>query len=271
LLNDTQTHQFMNEGYVAAPGFFDATEVHLLQKEVARLRQLGLLRNVRVATAGDGASPPQNLQLCPAHPHSRVVRALPFSVKVRAAVTALLGDPTLYHLDQIFYKPARAGGGTKWHTDNAYFQYADVMRGMGMWIAIHDATVETGTMHVVPRSHLQTFAHQRDAQSDHHIFCDVNTSEAVAVELPAGGALFFNYGVAHCTTDNRSERDRAGLALHFQHHPGPPVGQDDRAPSTIFADALITGPAATFGQSELGESMEGVWESLVKMFSREVV
>jgi ectoine hydroxylase-related dioxygenase (phytanoyl-CoA dioxygenase family) len=45
----------------------------------------------------------------------------------------------------------------------------------------------------------------------------VPEDEAVAIELPAGGAAFFNYGIAHSTKPNTTERERAGLASHFLH------------------------------------------------------
>ncbi len=216
-INESQQNQYRTEGYTTVPGFFDAAEVRLMQKEIDRLVAEGLLRNV--ATLGDGktqSTTKANLQICPLSPVSEVFRALPFSEKVRSAVGRLIGGDFHLQLDQIFLKPARHGAGTNWHQDNAYFQCADPFQGVGMWVAVHDATVANGTMHVVPRSHESALKHERDTGSDHHITCRIEENATIVpIELAAGGVLFFNYGVAHCTKANTTDQARAGLAEHF--------------------------------------------------------
>ena len=51
-------------------------------------------------------------------------------------------------LDHIFLKPAHTGIGTDWHQDNAYFKISDPTKGTAMWIALHDAHIENGTLHL---------------------------------------------------------------------------------------------------------------------------
>src|SRR5262249_8580847 len=58
-----------------------------------------------------------NLQLCPMYRQSPLFRALPFTEKVVEAVRALLGDPLILPLDQVFLKPGKTGMGTQWHQD----------------------------------------------------------------------------------------------------------------------------------------------------------
>ena len=45
----------------------------------------------------------------------------------------------------------------------------------------------------------EIYAHDRDPNSDHHIHCTVPEERAIPIELPAGGAVFFNFGmhIAH--------------------------------------------------------------------------
>src|SRR5205823_6961542 len=109
----------------------------------------------------------------------------------------------------------RHGMGTNWHQDNAYFHIDDPLLGTAMWTAVHEATVENGTLNVVPDSFRTAYEHSRDPYSDHHIRCYPPEEQAVAVELPAGGVVFFCYGTAHATGANRTDRDRAGVAIHF--------------------------------------------------------
>jgi hypothetical protein len=103
-----------------------------MQAELERLKNEGALNNV--ATEGDGkttAKSKANLQLCPLYPHSDFFRAMAFAPKVAAAVSQLIGDPVLLHLDQVFLKPAQHGAGTNWHQDNAYFRISDPLKGTG--------------------------------------------------------------------------------------------------------------------------------------------
>src|SRR5262249_21142577 len=142
-------------------------------------------------------------------------RAMPFAPQVAEAVGQLIGDPVVLHLDQVFLKPARHGSGTNWHQDNAYFRIADPLKGTAMWTAVHAAHVGNGPLRRIPGSFSEADEHQRDPDSDHDIRCYPDEHEAVSVELPAGGVVFFAYGVAHATGGNPTDADRAGVALHF--------------------------------------------------------
>ncbi len=216
MLTAADLAHFHAHGYVALPRFLSADELAALRGELARLRTDGKLRNV--STEADGATHSQtrfNLQICPIGPQSPLIEALRFAPRVVETVGALVGNPVRFVLDQIFLKPAKEGAGTAWHQDAAYWPVVtERERGLGMWLALDDATIANGTMHVVPGSHRALRPHYRDPDSDHHIRAD-EPEGAVPVELPAGGALFFNYGILHCTRDNHTARDRAGLALHF--------------------------------------------------------
>ena len=262
-LSKEQIEQFREIGYVAVPHFFNGDEIRALQSDIRRLKKHGFLRNVR--TESDGKSPAskeQNLQLCPASFCSALIRALPFSDKVIRAATDLIGREIALHLDQIFLKPGKFGKGTAWHQDNAYFKISDPLKGTAMWIAIDDAKVENGTMRVVPRAFSEIAEHERDPNSDHHIRCDIDEADAETVELEAGGVLFFCYGTPHATGDNRTERDRAGLAYHFINI--------DYAPADLFSSRRnrnhtrphLTGPSSSQGFNEYGENMAQAWETL---------
>lgn len=256
-----QIAQFRTEGWLAVPHFWTAEEITAMRAELDRLKEAGKLRNV--ATEGDGkthSSTKANLQLCPMWPHSDFFRAMPFAPKVAEAVSRLIGDPVLLHLDQVFLKPAKQGAGTNWHQDNAYFQIPDPLKGTALWTAVHDATVANGTMRVIPRVFREAMEHGRDPDSDHHIRCWPDETSAVTVELPAGGVIFFCYGTPHATGGNATDHERAGVALHFinadqngQAHAGFEPGKR----------AVLTGPAAQGGEEVYGERIAGTWETQV--------
>ncbi len=259
---DEQIKQFREQGYVAVPDFWDKREVAAMQAELERLKREGLLRNV--ATDGDGkthSATKANLQLCPMFPHSDFFRAMPFAPKVAEAVRQLIGDPVILHLDQVFLKPGKHGAGTNWHQDNAYFQIEDPLKGTALWTAVHEATIANGTLAVVPGSYKEKYEHKRDPESDHHIRCWPPEEQAVSVELPAGGAIFFAYGTAHCTRANTTDKERAGVALHFLNGE---VSGHAQGGFAYEKRPLLTGPDASGGQKEYGETIAGTWERQVE-------
>ena len=262
MLSQSQVDQFKTEGYTVIEHFFDDAEVTLMQQELNALVANGKLHNV--STDGDGqthSTSQVNLQICPVSPHSENFRNLPFAKKIRVAVEQLIGEDFFLLLDQIFLKPGQHGAGTKWHQDNAYFHITDPSKGTGMWIALHDASIANGTMRIVPGSHQRSFDHERDMGSDHHITCivDEDTESVFPVEIEAGGVLFFNFGIAHCTKANTTDSDRAGLALHFLR-----TQFAHSAPSTAQGKPYLSGPHYTGGESEYGQNLEGAWEARVR-------
>mgnify|MGYP001164912717 CR=1 FL=1 len=265
-LSQTEIRHFMNHGYVTKSDFFSARETIALQIEVDRLMREGALRNV--ATEGDGktmSTTLSNMQLCPMYCHSDLFRALPFHSEVVKAISHLIGDPYILHLDQVFLKPGGTGMGTHWHQDNAYFRISDPLKGTGVWIAVHDATIDNGTMQVIPNSFKTTYEHMRDPYSDHHIRCYPPEDNIDTIELKAGSALFFSYGTAHCTGPNKTDKPRAGIAFHFL--------QTDFAPKKLIEPnrnyrPYITGTNASGGMSEYGVRVEGTWDSEVEKVLR---
>lgn len=259
MLTPAQLAQYRDLGYVAVPALFTPREVAAMRARLQALVDAGQLRNVH--TQGDGTTHSTtafNLQICPLSPHDRLFRALKFHPRLVAAARDCVGDPLLFKLDQIFLKPARHGAGTGWHQDNGYWKVDECTAGVGAWTALHEATVANGTMHVIPRSHLRAEPHERDPGSDHHIRAvRVREEDAVPIELPAGGVLLFNWGVLHCTRANRTDRERAGLALHFCNGRLRPLFAQDR--QLVW----ITGPEATGGCAEYGERIAGAWEAEV--------
>ncbi len=241
-----QISQYKKAGYTIVPGFFAPREAAALKSEVERWIAAGLPRDVSVAEGK------RNLQLIPLWPHSRLFRALPFHPRVLTAVSALLGDPVVKILDQMFYKPPGDGMGTNWHTDNAYFRIPRPIRGCAMWIAIDDATRENGALKVVPGVYKRELPHVRDPDSDHHIRTHLDESSAVHCELAAGGVVFFCFGTPHATGPNPTSRPRAGVGVHFVNLDH--ASEEMRAGSR-WQHVHLSGEAASGGEREYGETV----------------
>ena len=108
-----------------------------------------------VVAAEDGitkVSDRQNLQICPLSYHHLLFAALSFHSEIRDVLTQLIDGDVYKMLDQIFYKPEYTGVRTNWHQDNYYFQMPSPFSGTAMWIALHDATIQNGTIRVIPKA-----------------------------------------------------------------------------------------------------------------------
>ena len=86
-----------------------------------------------------------------------------------------------------------------------------------MWTAVHNATIENGTIRVDGEKRDEILPHIRDLSSDHHITCaeSINEDQSNPIELKAGGVLFFSFNTPHCTRANNTDSSRAGVAYHF--------------------------------------------------------
>ena len=260
-LSVEEIQPFSKLGYVAVPDFFTELETRALQADVRRLRSAGLFRNV--ATAGDGATEAndeENLQIVPLNPHSDLIRALAFHPKVIRHVSSLIGDRFVLHHDQIFLKPAGTGSGTNWHQDNAYFKINDPLKGTAIWIAVHDANAENGTLRVIPGMMHEQLEHDRDPDSNIHIRAHPTEQKAVTIELRAGGVVFFSYGTPHATGENRTDGDRAGIGLHFLHEDHTQDSERARSFGPVLA-----GPRVSGGELEYGRHIEDTWDREVRM------
>ena len=81
-------------------------------------------------------------------------RAHLYQEKIVPLVAQLIGTDTLrvWH-DQVQVKPSHIGGPTLWHQDHPYWPVIAPADLVSAWVALDDATIENGAMHMVPGSH----------------------------------------------------------------------------------------------------------------------
>jgi phytanoyl-CoA hydroxylase len=123
-------------------------------------------------------------------------------------------EPHLFQ-DMALLKPP--GGREKpWHQDMAYFNVPVDTPVIGVWIALDEATVDNGALHVIPGSHRdgpQNHFKRRDWQ-----ICDTDIGRGrdVVAPLPAGGALLWHGLTQHGSPTNRSTSRRRALQFHYR-------------------------------------------------------
>jgi phytanoyl-CoA hydroxylase len=146
------------------------------------------------------------------------VARLPAVVDV---LTRIIG-PNVKMMQSMLFMKAEGKPGQAWHQDEAHIPTRD--RSLtAAWIALDDATVENGCLWVLPGSHRAGVLHpvrdHGDPRFDHTAEAygfDHSDDDAVPVELPAGGVLFFDGYLLHRSLPNTGRHGmRRALVNHY--------------------------------------------------------
>lgn len=115
------------------------------------------------------------------------------------------------------------GRAAAWHQDHAYWQPELDYWALGVWLPMHDVSVEMGAMHFVPGSHKRGLVpHRHDDEPVHNVLTvvdPVDMASAVPCPLPAGGATFHHFQTLHYTPPNTTDRPRLAYPVEFQLRP----------------------------------------------------
>lgn len=143
------------------------------------------------------------------------LHAIAYHPAILAVVERIFGEKPKLVQDMALLKPPFGGGEKPWHQDMAYRGLDFDKPVVGVWIALDEAAVDNGCMHVIPRSHM-------DGGTPHYAvrdwqICDekVNVRQDVVVPLPPGGLMFFHGMLHHGTPNNLSDRRRKALQFHY--------------------------------------------------------
>jgi hypothetical protein len=135
-------------------------------------------------------------------------------------VAQLLGtDDVDCFLSQFIFKNPGAWG-QPCHQDSYYFPFEPAHPVVGAWLAVTEATLENGCLHVVPSSHREpVHEHVPDrrpgANYGYVEIVDHDLSAEVPVLLAPGDLLLFDSHLMHFSTDNRSTGVRAAMVYHY--------------------------------------------------------
>jgi ectoine hydroxylase-related dioxygenase (phytanoyl-CoA dioxygenase family) len=125
-------------------------------------------------------------------------------------------------------KPARYGRETPWHQDEAYWNPDVIPHSLSVWLPLDPATMESGCMQFIPRSHTGEVRVHRHIDNDpavHGLVTDhVDPAQAVACPIPVGGATFHHCRTLHHAGPNRTDHPRRAYILVL----GAPPTKADR-------------------------------------------
>ncbi len=140
-------------------------------------------------------------------------------------VAQLAGTDTLriWH-DQIQYKPPVIGGPTYWHQDHPAWPVLQPADLISAWVALDDATIDNGSMWMVPGSHrwgnVSPYLKTDEAAytpylSDPSVVPENVDLTPVPFEIRRGQVGYHHCLMWHGALPNRSQKKRRAIAVHY--------------------------------------------------------
>jgi ectoine hydroxylase-related dioxygenase (phytanoyl-CoA dioxygenase family) len=234
-LTAAEVAQFDEHGYVVVPDLVDASALAEATAELDRFEAevdafLQAQENGRLDVAETGA-----LTVAPhGVARSAALRALAAHPGIVDVCHDLVGPDVRLYWDQAVYKKTEKPRRVPWHQDNGYV-YVEPQAYLTVWLALTHATVDNGCPWIAPGRHrLGTLRHHFVDPLGWECLVEGEADDAVAAEVPAGGAVVFSSLTPHLTGPNTTDAVRKAYILQYA-----PVGAEK-----LFGDPLA-GPAAS--------------------------
>ncbi|QGQ94331.1 phytanoyl-CoA dioxygenase family protein [Paenibacillus psychroresistens] len=133
---------------------------------------------------------------------------------IMAKLELILGEkPKLAQAIALLKPPG--GLDIPWHQDMSVGGLAYDKTVIGVWIALDEAELENGCMHVIPGSHAGGAIPHYALRSWQLCGRDIPVEEDVAVTLKPGGLMLFHGLIKHGTPHNLSAKRRRALQFHY--------------------------------------------------------
>lgn len=153
---------------------------------------------------------------------SRELEAWAYDPRFIGPSVDFVGDdhPVLF-TEKLNLKRPFVGGPNPWHQDWPYWEFADDRsRVVTAMLFLDDATVENGTLQVLPGSHAEgPWPLRTDSDAFGNLEMDPSSVDGrtpVPLEVAAGSVVFFGPLLVHTSEPNRSERERRALLYSYQ-------------------------------------------------------
>lgn len=221
-LSPEQVARYERDGFLRYGPLLPAEEVKELRTRFDKLfaearfddpRTAKVFRELRATETGEAKDSIQ--QLINVYKLDPAFEALIHDPRILDVTESLIGPNIQVLADQGLLKPALHGGELPWHQDNAYFRLSPA-KSVTCWIALTDVTEENSPVRFLPGSHkLGLIEHQAGFEGTILREAKVDSSNAVTVTLPAGGASWHHCETLHNSQPNLSPNPRPAYAVQF--------------------------------------------------------
>ncbi|WP_237217288.1 phytanoyl-CoA dioxygenase family protein [Ruegeria lacuscaerulensis] len=236
---------YEKNGYVSPLDILTPSEAQRLRDDFERAED---------AVSGDS----QRLKLLYSYPDRLIPSfdALLRHPNVIAAVSPVLGPDLMVWSGALFVKEARSPKIVSWHQDLTYWGLDDAQE-VTCWVALSEASEQSGCMRFVPGSHqnrivphVDTFDENNLLSRGQEIAVNVDDADTVAAALHAGQASIHHGHLFHASGPNQTDDRRIGAALRFIK---PSMKQKNGARTLV---ALVSGQDE-FGHFEIAAAPRG--------------
>ncbi|WP_225851033.1 phytanoyl-CoA dioxygenase family protein [Streptomyces sp. HPF1205] len=223
---------YRENGFAVVERLFDASEVAELNTAITEVLSVPDISSVAEVEPGDNGM--ARRIWAPTKQHSAFERAAAHP-ELLDHVEALIGPDILFHYSKLHLKAPKVGSLVDWHQDFAYYPHTNTDLVTAL-VYLDDTTTENSALQAVPGSHHRGLA---DHYVDGHFRGKVVGADApdpalaVAIEAPAGSAVFIHPLLLHYSSPNRSDRYRRAFlpayraADAYPIHFGPHAGHNE--------------------------------------------
>lgn len=153
------------------------------------------------------------------HRDHAVFREFAARTEVTQIVAELIAPDIDCFLSQFIFKTPGAWG-QPWHQDSYYFPFTPARPVVGVWLAVTEATLENGCLHVLPGSHREpVHEHIPDRRPNANYgyveIVDHDMADSEPVLMQPGDLLVFDSHLMHRSTDNVSSGIRGAMVYHY--------------------------------------------------------
>ncbi|MFA5965032.1 MAG: phytanoyl-CoA dioxygenase family protein [Sphingomonas sp.] len=210
---EQQARQFAEQGYAVFDGALAGDALDLLREECdafvaredARMDAAGV-DTIGISHRGKRYFANECQRVAPE------LRGVLFSETMAELCRATLGDTAYFFFDQFVVKGPEGGLPFSWHQDSGYVVGnggpVDHAPYVTCWCPLDDATIENGTVRLMPGSHRNGIVrHERQAGSNDLVGAPAD-AEGIVIEARAGSIVAFSSLLLHATGANRTDRPR---------------------------------------------------------------
>ncbi len=222
-LTEQQIAQYHREGFLVIDQITDPEDRERIESWLMALFQRHAELPPEVAYELGNTKYDRSVQTTPQiiSPHKLEPRLLETNYfrNAQAVARQLLGADCGFQGDHTIYKPPHNNKATAWHQDLAYYAKNATAYVVNFWMPLHDATIESGCMQFIPRSHHGNLLPHHPVNHNPNMHTletdEVDPRQAVACPLKAGGATLHSLKTLHYTGPNVSNRPRLAYILAF--------------------------------------------------------
>jgi len=234
VLSQSQIDEFHLRGFVKGPKVVDDATVEHLRDELQAVMEsraknqpvaINGMQDSKQATEYGQNSDPKKVvvQIVNIWEASDAFLAHARNPLITEAVSRLCNNTPLLRIwhDQIQYKPSRVGGSTCWHQDFPGWPILQPADLISAWVALDDAELDNGAMWMVPGSHrwgkIQTWSGENfvDPKCEPALLPEGVEVKAEPVLVKKGEVAFHHCMTWHCSPENKSDRPRRAIAVHY--------------------------------------------------------